>query len=835
MVRSLAFLLSALPTVRRFCLNLLSKTQGLKRIVCFIVLIFGFIAGFSQKGAVLFGIVSDSAGNALPGANVGVVNLSKPVGGMADDKGNYSFEVPDNKKLKVVVSFVGYRKEERTLVLRKGEKHRLDFVLVEESSLLQAVEVRGDNSREEGLTRISSEWAKNVAGPTGGVESLLKSLDGVSSNNELSSQYNVRGGNFDENLVYVNDIEVFRPFLVRSAQQEGLSFINSDMVSDIVFSSGGFDAKYGDKMSSVLDIKYRKPQEFSASASFGLLGASLHVEQALGSRFTYQLGFRNKNTKHLISAMDTEGDYFPSFNDLQLYATYDLNEKTELAFLGNVAYNKYEFIPQNRETSFGNLYELLKLKVYFDGQEADKFSSLFGAFMLTHNPTKDLQLKFIVSGFATDERVNYDIQGQYWLSETGLGYGDDEGLERGIGTYKEHARNHLVANIYNIEHKGLKYGKGGKLRWGLKYQRELINDRMNEWKMVDSAGYTIPSNPDVPGVYDTVTPPALQNVFKSDNDMSSNRLTAYIQRDWSISTKAGKWFLNAGARVSYWDFNDEVFLSPRASIGFSPASKKDLLFRFATGLYAQSPFYKELRDETGRINKDIRSQKSWHFVLSSDWNFTMLERPFKFIASVYYKYMWDLIPYRVDNVQLRYTARNNAVGYARGIDMRLYGEFIKGIDSWLTLSLMNTEEDIDGDGAGYIPRPTDQLYNINVSFQDYVPRMPYLRVYLNFNYGSGYPYGAPNSERYLQTNRMPDYLRCDIAFTFRIKDENTKWAQNNFMKVFKRIWLNVEWFNVFSSKNVISYFWVADYSNKYYGVPNYLTPSQINAKLTVEF
>ena len=296
----------------------------------------------------------------------------------------------------------------------------------------------------------------------------------MSSNNELSSQYNVRGGNFDENLVYVNDIEVFRPFLVRSAQQEGLSFINSDMVSDIVFSSGGFDAKYGDKMSSVLDIKYRKPQEFSASASFGLLGASLHVEQALGSRFTYQLGFRNKNTKHLISAMDTEGDYFPSFNDLQLYATYDLNEKTELAFLGNVAYNKYEFIPQNRETSFGNLYELLKLKVYFDGQEADKFSSLFGAFMLTHNPTKDLRLKFIASGFATDERVNYDIQGQYWLSETGLGYGDDEGLERGIGTYKEHARNHLVANIYNIEHKGLKYGKGGKLRWGLKYQREQL-------------------------------------------------------------------------------------------------------------------------------------------------------------------------------------------------------------------------------------------------------------------------------------------------------------------------------------------------------------------------
>ncbi len=693
----------------------------MKRIICFAVLIFCFCVSFSQNAARIYGIVQDSSQSPVQFANVSISNLEKHIGTTTNEKGEYSLSVPANKELHLAVTFIGYKSKEMVIRLAKGEERRLDFIFETGTFLLGQVEVKGDRSREEGLTRISTDWAKNVAGPTGGVEGLLKTLDGVSSNNELSSQYNVRGGNFDENLVYVNDIEVFRPFLVRSAQQEGLSFINSSMVSDIVFSSGGFDAKYGDKMSSVLDIKYRKPQEFSASVSASLLGASLHIEQLIGSRFTYQLGFRNKNTKHLISTLDTEGDYFPSFNDLQLYATYDLNEKSEIAFLGNLAYNTYNFIPQNRETSFGNLYEMLKLKIYFDGQELDRFASLFGAFMYTYNPNKDLQLKLIASAFATDEKVNYDIQGQYWLSETGLGYGDEEGLERGIGTYIEHARNHLYANIYNIEHKGYRFYENGKLTWGAKYQRELIEDRVNEWKMVDSAGYSIPSGFDQIGSYDGVSAPALQNIYKSNNDIVSNRLTAYVQRDWKLSNSLGEWFANLGVRAMYWDFNDEVFASPRASVSFSPAKERDLLFRFATGIYAQSPFYKEIRNAQGVINPDIRSQKSWHIVLSGDYNFTMLERPFKLMGSVYYKYLWDLIPYQVDNVQLRYTAQNNAVGYARGIDMRLYGEFIKGIDSWISLSLMNTEEDIEGDGAGYIPRPTDQLYNINISFQDYVP------------------------------------------------------------------------------------------------------------------
>jgi hypothetical protein len=478
---------------------------------------------------------------------------------------------------------------------------------------------------------------------------------------------------------------------------------------------------------------------------------------------------------------------------------------------------------------------MLKLKVYFDGQELDRFSSLFGAFMYTYKPKKDLVLKLITSAFNTNEKVNYDIQGQYYLSETGLGFGDDEGLERGIGTYIEHARNNLSANVYNIEHKGVKIYDNGNLSWGVKWQYEFIEDRVNEWKMVDSSGYSIPSLPDNIGIFDSVFSPQLNNVFKSNNSIVSTRLSAYVQKQWIFSYDYGQWYANLGMRAQWWDYNKEFVPSPRASLSFKPNIKQDILFRFACGMYAQSPFYKELRDEKGNVHSDVLSQKSLHFVLSSDWNFTMLERPFKLMSTIYYKHLWDLNPYYLDNVQVRYMAENNAVGYARGLDVRLFGEMIKGIDSWISFSLMNTEEDIKEDGKGYIPRPTDQLYNISISFQDYIPNMPFIRAYLSFNYGNGYPFGAPNTPRYMHTNRMPDYLRADIAFTFRLKNENASWAKNNFFRYFKKIWVNVECFNVFSSKNVVSYFWVADYSNKYYGVPNYLTPFQLNAKLTIEF
>jgi hypothetical protein len=805
----------------------------LKKIITIITAIILGFSAFSQEVATVFGVVKDTNNKAIEYVSIGTIGEKKPIGTTTNKNGEYSFKIPSNKNVKIQISCMGYQSKEIVLRLKKNEKKQLDVILNNSQTTLNPVDIKGDKSREEGITKINPEWAKNTAGPTKGVENIIKSTEGVSSNNELSSQYSVRGGNFDENLVYVNDIEISRPILIRNGQQEGLSFINTDMIGDIKFSSGGFDAKYGDKMSSVLDIKYKKPTEFAGNASISLLGGDAHIEGLIGKKMTYQIGYRNKTNKYLLNSLETSGDYNSTFNDLQTYITYDITPKTELAFLGNISDNKYNFVPQTRETQFGSVYESLKLKVYFDGQELDRFTSAFGALMLTYNPRKDLQLKFISSAFSTNEKETYDIQGQYWLYETG-GLSSNDEFDRGIGTYLEHARNNLNAQIYNFEHKGYKYYNNGFLTWGAKYQREEINDKIKEWKMVDSSGYTIPSSIDVIGEFDGRQAPMLQNYYKSKHDISSNRLTAYLQRQFEDKASYGTYFFNIGVRGQYWDFNKEFFPSPRVSVSLKPNIKQDILLRFATGIYAQFPFYREYRDNEGNLNYDIKSQKSLHFVLSSDWNFVMMERKFKFTTAAYYKYLWDLIPYEIDNVRIRYTAQNNAKGYATGLDMKLFGEFIKGIDSWVTLSFLQTKQNIDGDGQGYLPRPTDQLVNASVSFQDYIPNMPYIRVYLNFNYGSGYPYYPPNTNG-STVFRMPHYLRADIAFTFRIKDEETSWAKKNFMKYTKKIWLNLEWLNVFDTKNVISYMYVTDYSNASYAVPNYLTPTRLNARLTVEF
>ncbi len=786
---------------------------------------------FFSHSQTIKGIITDANGVAIESVSIGTLNLSKPIGTISDIHGAYSLKLKAKTKYRVRYSCVGYADIDTTLILSANETRTINIKMKKSSTNLETVEITGDKSREEGITRINPETAKTSVGVNQGVENTIKAQEGVSSNNELSSQYSVRGGNFDENLVYVNDIEIFRPLLIRNGQQEGLSFINTDMISDIKFSSGGFDAKYGDKMSSVLDIKYRKPQEFSGSASISLLGASAHIEGLIGKSFTYQIGYRNKSTRYLLNSLETEGEYNSTFNDLQAYLTYDISDKLEVAFLGNISDNQYNFIPQTRETQFGSIYTSMNLKVYFDGQEVDRFTSLFGALALNYRPNKDIVLKLITSAFNTNEKETYDIQGQYWLYETG-GLGSEEEFDRGIGTYLEHARNRLHANIYNIEHKGYKYYGNGFLSWGTKLQTEKIYDKIREWKMVDSADYTIPSNPDVIGGYDPITPPMLQNYYNSNHELFSMRITAFVGRQFNWDRDYGTYYFNIGARGQYWDYNSEFFASPRASVSLKPNIKKDILFRFATGIYAQSPFYREFRDEQGNLNEDIKSQKSLHFVLSSDWNFKMMDRNFKFITAAYYKYLWDLIPYRIDNVRLRYSAKNNAVGYATGIDMKLFGEFIKGIDSWLTLSLMQTKQKIDGDNQGYIPRPTDQLCNVSVSFQDYLPNMPWMRVYLNLNYGSGYPYYPPNSNIHF---RYPRYLRADMAFTFRLKDEESSWAKNNFMKHFKNIWLNLEWLNVFNNKNVISYTYVQDYAGVSFAVPDYLTPSRLNARLTFEF
>ena len=777
------------------------------------------------------GIVTDNKKQAIEFVNIVVVNSPTPIGATTNSKGEYSFNLRPNIKYKIRYSCIGYQSKDTTVILKNKQVLTMNIVLNASSTQLDTLVIKIDKSREEGTTDISKDWAKNAVGVDKMVENVIKSQEGVSSNNELSSQYSVRGGNFDENLVYVNDIEIFRPLLIRNGQQEGLSFINTDMIGAIKFSSGGFDAKYGDKMSSVLDITYNKPTQFNGSASMSLLGGTLHAEGLLGKKLTYQIGYRNKTNKYILNSMQTDGDYNSTFNDLQTYLTYDINDKLELAFLGNISDNKYNFIPQTRETQFGSIYTTMNLKIYFDGEELDRFTYAFGALKATYKPKNDMTLKFIASGFRTNEKETYDIQGQYWLYQTG-GLGSEDVFDRGVGTYLEHARNRLTADIFNFEHKGYKYDAKGFWTWGVKYQREEINDKIREWKMVDSADYTIPSNLDEPGIYNPVTAPNLQNYYYSKHDLSSNRIDSYLQRQFNIYKNYGTYFINIGARAQYWDYNNEIFPSPRAAVSFHPEGKTDIVYRFATGIYAQFPFYRELRNNAGELNSNVKSQKSWHFVLSSDWNFKMMDRNFKFISTAYYKYLWDLNPYTLDNVRIRYAAQNNATGYAVGADFKLFGEFIKGIDSWITLSLLQTKQDIKGDGKGYIERPTDQLCNVSVSFQDYMPNMPWMRVYLNLNYGSGYPYYVPNNDI---IHRMPRYLRADMAFTFRIKDEETSWAKDNFIKVFKRIWLNLEVLNVFNTNNVISYTYVQDYSGVTFSVPDYLTPRRLNARLTIEF
>jgi hypothetical protein len=789
----------------------------------------------AQQIATIAGIITDSVTQKpMDNVNIYILEAGIQKGVVSDKNGRFNLSVVANKNVEVTFSYSGYKHVREKFKLHNGERKEVHIVLTEDKINLPSVTIKTENYRNEGITKIEPEWAKNTAGPTSGIETIIKSIgEGTSSNNELSSQYSVRGGNYDENLVYVNDIEIFRPFLIRSGQQEGLSFVNSDMVSDISFSSGGFDAKYGDKMSSVLDIKYKKPQEFAGSASIGLLGGSLHMEGLIGNKISYQIGLRNKTNRWLLSKMDPDAYYDPVFYDIQTFITYDFNTKTSLSFLGNYAINNYKFIPRTKNIPFGSINEMYKLFVAFEGQEEDSFNSLFGALMLNHNPNKNLSLKFIASAFKTNESETYDIQGEYWLNEIGIG--DTAGYNKGIGKYIEHARNKLQANIFNIEHKGIFSLSNGSLMWALKAQAEIIDDKQREWKLQDSAGYSIPYTLVEIGQDNDPAVPVLQNVFKSTNNIPSLRFSAFLQREWKFYFDKATMFLNTGIRSSLWTFNNEFLASPRASLSVKPLWKQDILFRVAAGIYQQSPFYREYRDYTGAINYDIKSQKSAHFVLSADWNFQLANRPFRFLSSLYYKYMWDLIPYNLDNVRIRYSAKNNAVGYAEGIDLRLFGQIIEGIDSWITMSVMETKEDIDGDNVGYIYRPTDQLFTMNISFEDYIPGMPYCRAYLNFGFGTGYPFAPDGTPRDDMHSLRPKYLRADIAFTFRIKDEQTKWANKTFLKVIKKIWLNFEWFNVFSNMNVVSYMWIKDIENNPHAVPNYLSPTQINVKLNFEF
>jgi len=785
--------------------------------------------------------------NGKPIEFVSISMLGSVGGATTDAQGDFEIIVPCNQNIIIVISSIGYIKETINMRLAPHEKKLLNISLRESTTILPDVIVEDRQLRTTNLSRIDPKNAASIPSISGGIEAMIKTLPGVSSNNELSSQYSVRGGNYDENLVYVNDIEINRPFLVRSGQQEGLSFLNSDLISSILFSAGGFDARYGDKMSSVLDIQYKRPKSFGGSFSTSLLGASAHVEGiSKSNRFTYLIGIRQKSSQYLLKNLDTKGDYKTSFTDVQGMLSFDINEQLELSFLGNYARNAYNLTPATRDTKFGTLDTPLRLFVVFDGLEADQFNNYMGALSLIYKPNKNARLKWTVSAFQSHESETYDIQGQYWIALLGNSGDSIEVIEtKGVGAYLNHARNFLDATVINAEHRGSLSLESNYLQWGIKYQHEIINDKLNEWKMIDSTGYSIPYSTGIPGQLNTIGDLSLYESYRASNALSSNRLTGFVQNIFDLDGDSTRVSLTTGIRANYWDMNKQLLISPRVSLSFKPNWERDIVFRLSAGYYFQPPFYRELRDFQGNINASLKAQKSIHFVAGSDWNFMAWNRPFKFVTEIYYKFLNNIVPYEVDNVRIRYYAKNNAHGYATGIDTRVNGQFVKGIESWASLSIMETREDIKDDFyydkdsiihyPGYIPRPTDQRVNFGLFFQDYLPNNPSYKMHMTLMFGSRLPFGAPGSQRYKQTLRMPPYRRVDIGFSKQIKGENSKLRPGNYLNNFKSIWLSAEIFNLLQINNTVSYLWVTDYQNLQYAVPNYLTSRQINIKLQVEF
>ncbi len=840
----------------------------IKNNIFFYFLVLNFLSFFSvisfaQNTATVFGKIIDEEHEPIQDVSISILGLSSTPT-YSNENGKYSYTIPANKEVTIIFLNINYKQEQVTVNLKPNEKVEINKTITFKNTIKE-VEVVSE-SRFQEITRLDPLNITHIPTASQDFNAILFTLPGVSNRNELSSSYSVRGGNFDENLVYVNSIEVYRPFLVRSGQQEGLSFINPDLVSSVLFSAGGFEAKYGDKMSSVLDVQYRRPRKFAGTVSGSFLGGNLHLEGATKNyRLTWLLGARYKTSKYLLGQTDTKANYKPSFADIQAYITYDLRTNWELDFLGNYASNVYQIIPENRETDFGTLNQALRLKIYFDGQEIDKFKTIMGAASaIYHDHNEKVNLKFIGSAFKSKESEAFDIQGQYYIDELETDFGKpnfgDVVANRGVGTFLNHARTNLDAYIFSGEHKGT-YTNGKKqLLWGAKYSKEIIQDKLSEWKYVDSAGFSLPHSflPDS-GAQDFF----LQNVVKQKINISSNRISGFVQGVWSKELKDTSILsFTGGIRANYWDLNKQALVGPRSTIGYKPNWKKDFLFKFSAGYYYQPPFYRELRNEAGAINYNIKAQTSIHFVLTSDYNFKSWKRPFKFTAEAYYKYLDNLIPYEIDNVRIRYSAKNNAKGYAKGIDLKVNGEFVKGLESWASMSIMETRENIKDDfyneyynkegekivpgytldnkatdsirfEPGYIARPTDQRVNFGLFFQDKMPGIPDFKMHLNLLFGSGVPFGPPNSERYKQTLRMPPYRRVDIGFSYQLVKENRQ--VKNERKYLKSVWLSLEVFNLLGTNNTVSYIWVEDVTNRQYAVPNYLTRRQLNLRMIVKF
>lgn len=744
-------------------------------------------------------------------------------------EGEYSLACPVADTITVHFSCIGYRDEKRTLIDASGDV-TVNMRMMLDTEVLGQVEITELKKQTGSIATIDTEQLRVSPDVSGGsVESLITMQAGVTSSNEMSSQYSVRGGSYDENSVYINGIEVYRPLLISSGQQEGLSIINPDLVGSIGFSTGGFTAEYGDKMSSVLDITYRQPEALEGSLSLSLMGGSFAFGQS-SKRFSQLHGVRYKRNASLLSSMETKGEYDPEFIDYQTNIGFQISKKLRVSFLGNIAVNNYKFTPVNRTTNFGTSTDAKQFTVYFDGHEKDKFETYFGALSLDYRPGRATSLQLLASGYLTNELVSYDISGEYWLDQAGTG---DVGGELGVGRYHEHARNRLKASVIALALKGqTALNKFHTLTYGLSVQGEKIMDRSREWELRDSAGYSLPS-----------TGEAVKVIYNmsSRHDLSSTRMSAFVQDAWKINTASGFLTVNAGVRMSYWTFNKEFLFSPRVNVGFVPEQSRNWAFRFATGLYYQSPFYKEYRcpvsDEDGNtsimLNDGIKSQRSFHLTGGADYTFRAMNRPFKLSGEIYYKALGNLVPYEIDNLKIVYAGVNASSGYAMGLDMKLFGQFVPGSDSWISFSLMKTSENLNG---VKVPRPTDRRYSFGLFFTDYFPKFPKLKFSLRGIFSDGLPMTAPRSSRDKMYFRTPPYKRVDVGLSYALLSPIKEGeSRDGFLRHLKSVWLGVDVFNLLDISNVSSYYWVTDVNDIQYAVPNYLTRRQINVRLSIDF
>ena len=760
---------------------------------------------FTLKGKVI-----DEEGNALELVTISCAAQGKVT--MSNLKGEFSISLNTADSVEVKFTMVGYGVRKR--VFRRPKGKMTVQIVMHPAATLNEITVTQRRRQTSQMEQLNTKDLKGNPSTTGNaVEELIQQQAGVSSHNELSSQYNVRGGSFDENSVYINQVEVYRPLLISSGQQEGLSVINPNMVEKVGFSTGGFNAKYGDKMSSVLDISYRRVKGFEANATASLLGASGFLGYG-NSKFSMSHGLRYKTNKYLLGSLETTGEYNPKFIDYQTYINYKPNKRWSIDFIGNISDNHYNFKPESRETSFGTMADIKQFKVYFDGEEKDRFTTLFGALGVTRNIKDSTSIKFITSAFHTKESETYDIAGQYWLDDTQT----QESL--GIGTYMEHARNYLTADVVSFKLIGHHQTRRHNIEAGISLKLEKIKEQAREYEMRDSSGYSIPHSANRLDMIYTLS---------AKNNISSNRIEAYIQDTYRWNKGNSYYTLNYGVRLANWSFNKETTVSPRASLAIVPAFNNDITFRIATGLYYQAPFYKEMRDTTtvngmttAILNDHIKSQQSIHFIAAADYRFKMLNRPFKFTAEAYYKAMSNLIPYNVQNMKITYYGENVSKGYAAGIDLKLYGEFVPGTDSWLTLSLMSTRQKYNDE---WVPMPTDQRWAVNLHFTDYFPGTERWKMTLRLAFADGLPFGAPHRGLEQQQFRAPAYKRADIGMSYCAL-KNTKGI--------KGLWLGLDCLNLFGISNVNSYYWVTDVTNIQWAVPNFLTGRQINAKISVD-